>query len=237
MALVFEHAGYRQVVATPHTVPGTKWMPSPATIREQIAELKKAIRYESLHLTVLPGAEIALGPQVPDLLEQGVIQSLVDNSYVLIEPPFQRLPMGWKQFFFELKSKGFTPLLAHPERCEQLTDKPKLFEDLVSMEIYLQVNWGSFLGHHGSKAKIAAFYLASRGYIHCLATDSHRPDQHFVDSLKHGAATVEKFVGPKNLDLLARGNPLRVLRGEPLVDMDVEDIRSEAKRRRLWGIF
>jgi len=237
MARIFEQAGYKQVIATPHAVPGTSWMPSPAAIRERVAELNQAIQDESIQLTILPGAEIALDPRVPDLLENGMIQSLADTLYVLIEPPFQRLPLGWEQVFFELTSKGYTPLLAHPERCEQLTDKPELIEDLVSMGIYLQVNRGSFMGHHGGKAKKTAVYLAARGYIHCLATDSHRPDQHLVDSFEQAAAEVEKLVGPENLDLLARENPLRVLRDEPLVSMRSGEVRPEMKRRRRWGIF
>ena len=237
MARGFEEAGYEQVVATPHAVPGTHWMPSPATIRERVAELNQALRDEGIQLTILPGMEIALDPQIPDLLEDGRIQSLADTSYLLIEPPFQRLPLGWEQVFFELTSKGYTPLLAHPERCEQLADKPELLDDLFSMGTYLQVNWGSFLGHHGRKATKTAVYLASRGYIHCLATDSHRPDKQHAGIFRHAPAEVEELAGSQNLGLLARENPLRVLRGEPLIDMAVEEIRPEVKRRRRWGIF
>jgi protein-tyrosine phosphatase len=102
MARIFEKAGYEKVVATPHAVPGTHWMPSPATIRERVAELNQALQYESIHLTVLPGMEIALDPQVPDLLKDVAIQPIADTPYVLIEPPFQRLPLGWEQVFFEL---------------------------------------------------------------------------------------------------------------------------------------
>ena len=237
MARGFEEAGYEQVVATPHAVPGTHWMPSPAAIRERVAELNQALQDEGIQLTILPGMEIALDPQIPDLLKDGRIQSLADTSYLLIEPPFQRLPLGWEQVFFELTSKGYTPLLAHPERCEQLTDKQELLDDLFSRGTYLQVNWGSFLGHHGRKATKTAVYLASRGYIHCLATDSHRPDKGLTDSLELAAPVVEEIVGPRNLELLARENPLRVLRGEPLIDMAVEEIRPEVKKRRKWGIF
>lgn len=225
------------MVATPHAVPGTSWMPFPATIRERVAELNQAIRDEGIQLTVLPGMEISLDPQIPDLLEDGRIQSLADTSYVLIEPAFQRLPLGWEQVFFTVASKGYTTIFAHPERCAQLTDKLELFEDLISMGVYLQVNWGSFLGHHGSKAKKTAVYLASRGYIHCLATDSHRPDKGHTDICRHATDAVEEYVGPRNLDLLARENPLRVLRGEPLIEMAEVDIRPEVKKRRRWGIL
>lgn len=237
MARVFEQAGYQQVVATPHAVPGTSWMPSPATIRERVAQLNQALRDEGIQLTVLLGMEIALDPQIPDLLKAGRIQSLADTSYVLIEPPFQRLPLGWEQVFFDLTSKGYTPLLAHPERCAQLADKPELFEDLVSMGIYLQVNWGSFLGYNGQKAAKTALYLAKKGYIHCLATDSHRPDKQHAGICRHAAAEVEGLVGPQNLELLARSNPLRVLRDEPLIGMAEVGILPEVKRRRRWGIL
>ena len=168
MAQILEKAGYSHVVATPHAVPGTHWMPSPAAIREGVAELNQALQDEGIELTVLSGMELALDPQVADLLEDGAIQSLADTSYVLIEPPFQRLPLGWEHIFLELTSKGHTPLLAHPERCEQLADNPELVDDLVSMGIYFQVNWGSFLGHHGRTAKKAAVHIASKE-IHSLS--------------------------------------------------------------------
>lgn len=237
MARSYVQAGFKQVAATPHAVLGTQWMPSPATIRERVTELNITFQNENIQLEVLPGSEIALNPKIPDLLEFGSVQSLANSSYVLIEPPFQRLPLGWEQVFLDLKSKGYATLLAHPERCEYLSDKLKLIEELVAMRVYIQVNLGSFLGHHGSKAKKAAHYLASNGCIHCLATDSHRPDRHLAERLANAAHVVEEIVGSKNLELLARENPLRVLQDEPLVHMNVEEIRTEAKKRRRWGIF
>ncbi len=43
MAWIFEQAGYSHVVATPHAVPGTTWMPKPEEIRGQLTELNQAI--------------------------------------------------------------------------------------------------------------------------------------------------------------------------------------------------
>ena len=237
MARIMAKAGYRQVVATPHAVPGTHWMPSPSDIEERVAELNQALQDEDMELTILPGMENALSPQVANLLEDGAIQSLAGTSYVLIEPPFQRLPLGWERVLLELTAKGHVPLLAHPERCEQFADKPEIVAELLSMGVYLQVNWGSFLGYHGRSAKKAANLIASKGWIHCLATDSHRADQGLLDCLELAAPVVEEIVGPRNLELLARENPCRVLRGEALLDMSVEEIRPVVKKRRWWGLF
>jgi tyrosine-protein phosphatase YwqE len=54
-----------------------------------------------------------------------------------------------------------------------LATKPQLCDNLLESGVYFQVNWDSFLGHHGRTIEKMAVYLAAKGYIHCLATDSH----------------------------------------------------------------
>jgi protein-tyrosine phosphatase len=93
MARIFEQAGYSHVVATPHAVPGTTWMPEPEEIRKQLAELNQAIVNEGINLKILPGMEIALDPLISELVDKGQVQTLAGTSYILIEPPFQRLPL------------------------------------------------------------------------------------------------------------------------------------------------
>ena len=46
MAHIFEQAGYTHVVATPHAVPGTTWMPEPEEIRDRLDELNQSIAEE-----------------------------------------------------------------------------------------------------------------------------------------------------------------------------------------------
>ncbi len=140
MARIFEEAGYSHVVATPHAVPGTTWMPKPGEIRDLLAELKHAIAKEGTRLNVLPGREIALDPQISALIANSRVQTLAGTSYVLIELPFQRLLLGWEHVIFDVLSKGFAVLLAHPERCAQLTAKPHLCDQLIESGVYFQVN-------------------------------------------------------------------------------------------------
>ena len=47
MVRIFKEAGYTQVVATPHQVPGTTWMLSIEEIRNKLAELNQAIKIEA----------------------------------------------------------------------------------------------------------------------------------------------------------------------------------------------
>jgi protein-tyrosine phosphatase len=237
MARIFEQIGYSHVVATPHAVPGTAWMPRPGEICSWLDALNQTIKEEGIDLKVLPGMEIALAPNIVDLLDQVRLQALAGTSYVLIEPPFQRLPMGWEHAIFDVLSNGFAVLLAHPERCTQLADKPQLCDKLIESGVYFQVNWDSFLGHHGRTVKKMAIYLATRGYIHCLATDSHDANNRNARQVRQAAQVVEKEVGSKNLQLISGENPNRVLHDEPLRSMQRQDIQAAVSMKSKWRFW
>jgi protein-tyrosine phosphatase len=241
MAWIFEQAGYSHVVATPHAVPGTTWMPKPEEIRNQLTELNHAIAKKGIKLTVLSGMEIALDPNISDLLASGQAQPLAGTSYVLVEPPFQRLPLGWDQAVFNVLSHGFSVLLAHPERCAQLSAEPELCDKLIESGVYFQVNWDSFLGHHGRTTQKMAIYLAARGYIHCLATDSHDSISRNAIQVQRTAETIEELMGPRDLQIISRENPIRVMRNEALMSMEksesVTDVKKIRRFRRLRELF
>ena len=240
MCRIYLKAGYRQVVATPHQVPGTTWMASTEEVHNKIAELNHALKGERLELDVLPGMEIALDPLIPDLLDKGLLFTLGKTSFVLIETPFQQLPLGWEQLIFAVLSKGYSVLMAHPERCAQLAVMPQLVKRLIESGVYLQVNWDSFMGYHGRDALRMAHHLANRGDIHCLATDSHNPQERNAAHVELAAARVEKIVGRDNLQLLALENPLRILHNtrplQVLKSDPVEEMKKEP-RWRFWQNF
>ena len=199
--------------------------------------LNKAIAKAGIKLKVLPGMEIALDPNIADLLDHGKVQALAGTSYVLIEPPFQRLPLGWEQAFFSVISKGFMVLLAHPERCAQLVGKPHLCDQLIESGVYFQVNWDSFLGHHGRTAEKMAIYLATKGYIHCLATDSHDANNRNARKVRRATEKIEHLIGRRNLHIISRENPTRVLRNEALESMERLESRGTVTKKRGWRFW
>ena len=237
MVRIFIKAGYRQVVATPHQVPGTTWMLSLEEIRNKLAELNHAIKIENIALDVLPGMEIAFDPLIPELLEKGQLLTLGNTSYVLIETPFQLLPLGWEQMIFAILSKGYFILMAHPERCAQLAAKPQLVDRLIEAGVYLQVNWDSFLGYHGRAALHMAHRLSESGYIHCLATDSHNPQQRHAAHVKLAAAKIQKLIGRANLQRIASENPLRILRNTHPLSMVKPDPKTQLEKKSKWRFW
>ncbi len=185
-----------------------------------------------------PGMEIVFDPLIPDLLEKEQLLTLGETSYVLIETPFQQLPLGWEQVVFEILSKGYFILMAHPERCAQLAATPQLVDRLIDSGVYLQVNWDSFLGYQGRTALRLAHHLANSGCIHCLATDSHNPRERHAAHVKPAAAKIEKIIGAKTLQRIASENPhMRSLRVTDLLPMMTSRIQKQRLKKSPDGGF
>lgn len=239
LARRFVSAGYSHAVATPHWIFGTSWMHGPKIIRQRVIILNKKMKEAGIRLVVFPGMEIAMDPKIPELLSKGEIGGLGGrpNSYLLIEPPFLRLPLGWEEIFFGVLARGHKVLLAHPERCVQLAEKSSIIDEIIGAGAYLQVNWFSFLGLYGSEAAEMARHLAVKGYIHCLATDSHDTKNRHPGNVKKAAILVEKLIGSQNLALLANKNPLKVLQGKALSPMLPVKSRGRSNRKGSWLRF
>ena len=237
MAQAFVHSGYRTVAATPHMVPGTSWMPSIDRINTQVAALNQTIKDEGLELEIIPGMEIAIDPQIPDLIDDSRLLTLGNSTCLLVEPSFQQLPPGWEQVIFSILTKGYSILLAHPERCMQLAANPDLIDRLIGSGVYLQVNWGSFLGQYGRAVARTAQLMAGNGQIHCLATDSHHPGWHDPAGMQAATAKLRALIGHENLQRITTDNPLRVLNGEVLQPMTVSGAMSEENKKRWWRFW
>ena len=237
MARAYIENGYRIIAATPHMIPGTGWMPSTDLVKREVSALNRSIEKKGLKIKIIPGMEVALDPQIPDLLDEGQLLCLGESSYLLIEPPFQQLPPRWERIIFSVLSKGYSILLAHPERCEQLADKPRLIEQLIETGVHLQVNWGSLIGSYGRAVARTARIMVGSGWIHCLATDSH--SQRDLDSFEMQAAkdTLRDLIGPDNLRLLTFENPMKVLCGEVPRAIKKVDLAEKRKKARSWQFW
>ncbi len=228
MAANYVANGFHHVVATPHVLPeniGEQWA---ASLKRRVAKMNAALHAASISLTVSSGMEIAIAPELAVFLEAGLLLPLADSRYVLIETPFERLPTYWEQILFEVAGRGYRVLLAHPERCIQLSRNDHLIDRLIDMGIHLQVNWGSFTGFYGRPALKTARHLARKGYIHCLATDSHDHRHRSADVVRKAAPEINARIGAANLDLLSNGNPGRIIANRPLETMTDTPERSKA---------
>lgn len=234
MAAVYEAAGFSRVVATPHWVSGSPWQPTPEKILKSLAGFRRSLAQREIGLQVEPGLEIAMTMGISTLVKAGQVLTLNGGVYVLVEPPFQQLPVGWGQILFEISAGGHRVLLAHPERCSHLARETGVLKEMLDMGVGIQANWKSLLGRYGQTIKETAWSFLEQGLIHCLATDGHGPRDITAETLGRMKRALSERLGDERARLLVEENPGRVWRGEPLERLSPVRVLRRKKTWRRW---
>jgi protein-tyrosine phosphatase len=163
--------GTRVLFATPHV-----WPMLPLT-QEREAAVRRA------HAAMAPeaaraGLELRLGFELtptPALLEEDPRRYRLGGlEAVLMELPFQGSLRLSERLAEHIEAAGLLPVIAHPERSEDVVETPSLAEGLRERGWLLQANATSLLGYHGPEIEVAAWGLIDRGLIDLVGSDGHR---------------------------------------------------------------
>ena len=164
--------GYKKIVTTPHIHPS--YPNTPERIKSGLKEVQQRIVEEKLDVLVECAAEYYVDEDFFSKVKMGDEILSFGDGYVLVESSFYNKPMLFESCLFELKTKGYQPILAHPERYNFLEGKLDWLIELKQMEVLLQVTTGSFAGYYGSIPQRIAKQLAKKNMIDFLGSDLHR---------------------------------------------------------------
>lgn len=215
MARCAEADGISVIVVTPHVRTPAELAPA-ASIAAAVARLGERLSAAGVALRLVPGAEVAATALTN--LEQAPMSSLTvgrGGSYLLLEPPPLELPCGFSRLLYEVRLRGFIPILAHPERVAVIADDPGCLEGEVRRGLLLQVTAGSVTGLFGDAVRRAAFSLIRQGWVQLLASDAHG-ERGRRPVLSPAVDKLRRRLAPSEIDALVAGNGARLLRGEAL---------------------
>jgi len=142
------------------------------------AEREERIAAAFAELAPRAGLELRLGYELTPaeaLLDEDLTRyALGGTDRILIEVPFW---VGYDTTLLvaeHAESFGLRPVIAHPERADEVLARPELTEELVARGWLLQVNGSSLLGRHGIATRELAFDLVESGLASVVASDGHR---------------------------------------------------------------
>jgi tyrosine-protein phosphatase YwqE len=175
----FLELGYKKAVLTPHIM-SDAYKNTPRGIREKLHLLTPIA--QELGIQIEAAAEYYIDEGFYNkLLEGEEILSFGQPRYVLMETSYINEASYLAHVCFELQSKGFTPVLAHPERYTYLYNQFYKYEEIAQRGILFQLNINSLVGYYSPTAQKIAEKLIDKGLVHFIGTDCH--------SLKHTLAT------------------------------------------------
>jgi protein-tyrosine phosphatase len=117
IATILAEAGFSEVHCTPHAMSGA-YEASPNLIRQATLELQEALDRAGIPLRVAAGSEYYCDEFLPARLHDPL--PLGDSNLILMEAPLQANPTLLSTTAYQIALRGFTPLVAHPERCALL---------------------------------------------------------------------------------------------------------------------
>ena len=172
MLAKFESLGYKKVVTTPHIM--TDSFPNnPEIILSGLEKVKNEIKKVGIEIEIEAAAEYYFDETLMPKIKNKELLTFGDN-YVLVEFAFHSPPQFLEQLFFELKTHGYRPVIAHFERYLYYLSKIDKAEKWRSEGINIQINLNSLFGQYGSEVQKQAEKLIDEGQFDFVGTDCHR---------------------------------------------------------------
>lgn len=164
----YEKLGIKEVWLTPHIMEDIP--NATAGLRQRFAELQEAYRGKiALHLA----SENMLDNLFEERLAKNDLLPLGnDGKHLLVETSYFNPPVGFQNILLRIKSKGYYPVLAHPERYIYMDDA--FYKNLKSLGILFQLNLPSFAGLYVDEVRKKAKQLLKKGMYDLAGTDLHR---------------------------------------------------------------
>jgi len=163
--------GIHDIIATPHALDG-HFEPEANELHGHVETINRSLVELGLDLTIHPGAEVRLVPDMHDVIRQKPWLLLARSQYLLVEPPPTPSAILGEEIS-QLLHFGYRPILAHPERCVWIHNKPDILLPLVASGMLVQITAQSLLGHFGLPPRICAETLIRCRMAHFMASDAH----------------------------------------------------------------
>lgn len=203
--------GIRKIIVTPHY--NRRYNLVNADVFDVYDEVRTAIRQSALDMLLYLGNEIYYDSEVPELLEQGQINTLAGSNYVLVEFSPVTVFQNIKEGLYQILLSGYRPILAHCERYQSIVEHRDYVKELIEMGVYIQVNATSVTGGNGRTAKKFVKQLMKSDDIHFIATDAHS-DGTRAPKLDACVKWIGKKFGQDYVHTLLVQNPQKVLDNE-----------------------
>jgi protein-tyrosine phosphatase len=168
----FSNMGYKKLIMTPHIM-GDFFKNTPATILPALERLRVLVKEENIDIELNAAAEYYMDEWFIDKLNNNEPLLTFGDNYLLVETSYMNEPNGLNEALFLIKSNGYKPVLAHPERYIYLYSDFKRFQEIYAKGILFQINLNSLAGYYSKAAQKFAERLVDENMVDMVGSDCH----------------------------------------------------------------
>lgn len=204
------------IVCTPHKIRSDDY--SKQTLLEVFSKTRDTLNKNGINIKLALGQEILLNANYKStlaLLEAGELFTINNSVYPLVEfDPFENINSVYAMIE-DIVSRGFIPIIAHPERYEFVAEDYSTLNRLRNLGTLLQLNKGSITGFFGHSAKRISTYMLEKQIVDFVASDAHSPYRRTTNLHETHEIIAEHYSIDYANHLLSE-NPLRVLNNKKI---------------------
>jgi protein-tyrosine phosphatase len=211
MARALVKLGFGTVAPSPHARPD---YPGAEPVAARRAEVQALLDQEGVPLKLHSGGEHLFDEAFLSHAVSPNRRSINGTKYILVEAPYVGTIPGFVDLIFRLRTKGVTPVIAHPERCAQFEARGQASE-AARVGAVLQLDVGALTGRYGKVARKLALQFLEQGLYGIAATDLHSPVG-AEDWVGRSLEELKREAGADGVTRLLETHPNRILAGEEL---------------------
>jgi protein-tyrosine phosphatase len=117
------------------------------------------------------GVELALDDPRPTVTDARL--RLAGTRFALVEFPYFTIPSNSTEPLMHMKASGVTPIVAHPERYDDIERHAATFREWKQAGAFLQMNAGSLAGAYGARVERNAWRCLEMGIVDYISSDYH----------------------------------------------------------------
>lgn len=232
MAKIAASEGIKYIFATPHYIENEGYNDKNKN-SEILEELNIKLKENDIDIEVILGNEVYITPEIIELIESEKVSLLGESKYLLMELPMFEIPMYLEDIIYELKLKGITPIIAHPERYREVKNDSNILKKYIELGALTQLNLGSLIGYYGEDIEDTAKILVEHNMIHFVGTDAHSRTRR-PPTAKKALEVLKGIISAQKVNDLIYNNPMKIINNE---EIEVSEVLEYKEKKGFFNIL
>ena len=233
MAKIAESEGITKIVNTSHCHFDFKYKKG-NELKLELEKFNQALKEENINIEVILGNELYYTSDLIERFDELDFFSMNNSKYILMEFSPINFPKNIEDVIYEIKIRGYIPIIAHAERYKQVQEDVNIVLDCIKEGALIQVNASSILGKNGEKAEDTSKKLLDNNMVHFVATDAHSSNRR-RPLIKDSYNYILKNYGKEVSEKLFIENPTAVIENRDISILN--PTKYEEKRSFLKRLF
>lgn len=233
MAKIAESEGITRIVNTSHCHFDFKYKKG-NELKLELEKFNQVLKEENINIEVLLGNELYYTSDLIERFDELDFFSMNNSKYILMEFSPINFPKNIEDVIYEIKIRGYIPIIAHAERYKQVQEDVNIVLDCIKEGALIQVNASSILGKNGEKAEDTSKKLLDNNMVHFVATDAHSSNRR-RPLIKDSYNYILKNYGKEVSEKLFIENPTAVIENRDISILN--PTKYEEKRSFLKRLF